>query len=97
MKFCSSFNYILWSGYITENVLRKVLEENAFINNSEEYLSKDTTENNKAYSKKQGFSDIREMINRAFCDFQKYNYYQAGQYHKRRTPFVLWQEDCYSG
>ncbi len=66
-----------WAGYITEDVLLKVLEENTLINNSEEYLSDDVTENNKAYSKKQGFSDIREMINRAFCDFQEYNYYRA--------------------
>lgn len=58
-----------WAGYITEDVLRKVLEENALINNSEEYLSEDVTENNKAFSKKQGFSDIRDMINRAFGDF----------------------------
>lgn len=63
-----------WAGYITEDVLRKVLEENALINSSEEYLSQDGTENNKAYSKKQGFSDIREMINRAFGEFQSYNY-----------------------
>ncbi len=82
-----------WAGYITEDVLLKVLEKNMLINNSEEYLSDDVTENNKAYSKKQGFSDIREMINRAFCDFQEYNYYRAdsvtkeeiGSFYDRRT------------
>jgi len=66
-----------WAGYITEDVLLKALEENRLINNSEEYLSDDLTENNKAYSKKQGFSDIRKMINRAFCAFQEYDYYRA--------------------
>lgn len=66
-----------WSGYITEDVLIKVLEENSIIINSEQYLSYDLKEQEKAYSKTQGFSDIREMINRAFCGFQEYNYYRA--------------------
>ena len=66
-----------WAGYITEDVLVKVLEENTIIINSEEYLSNDVKEKEKAYSKTQGFSDIREMINRAFCEFQTYNYYRA--------------------
>lgn len=35
------------------------------------------TQNNIAYSEKQGFSDIREMINFAFSDFQEYDYYRA--------------------
>lgn len=99
-----------WAGYITDDVLRKVLEENALINNSDEYLSEDVTENNKAYSKKQGFSDIREMINRAFGSFQSYNYYRAdsvtqeeiGSFYDRRTAnLVEWlksdeQENRYS-
>lgn len=99
-----------WAGYITEDVLRKVLEENALINNSEEYLSEDVTENNKAFSKKQGFSDIRDMINRAFGDFQSYNYYQADRvtqeeissfYDRRTANLIEWlksdeQENRYS-
>lgn len=99
-----------WAGYVTEDVLQKVLEENALINNSEEYLSKDVTENNKAYSKKQGFSDIREMINRAFCDFREYNYYRADSvtkeeirsfYGRRTAVLAAWlnsneQENRYS-
>lgn len=99
-----------WAGYITDDVLRKVLEENALINNSEEYLSNDVTENNKAYSKKQGFSDIREMINRAFCDFQEYSYYRADSvtqeeiqpfYDRRTESLIEWlnsdeQENRYS-
>ena len=54
-----------------------MLEENTVIINSEEYLSNDLKEQEKAYSKTQGYSDIREMINRAFCEFQEYNYYRA--------------------
>lgn len=86
-----------WAGYITEDVLRKVLEENARINRSEEYLSEDVTEKNKAFSKKQGFYDIREMINRAFGSFQEYSYYRAdsvtqeeiGSFYDRRTANLI--------
>lgn len=99
-----------WAGYITDDVLRKVLEENALIINSEEYLSTDVIENNKAYSKQQGFSDIREMINRAFGGFQDYNYYRADSvtqeeissfYSKRTDNLIAWlysdeQENRYS-
>lgn len=99
-----------WTGYLTEDVLIRVLEENALINNSEEYLSQNVTENNKAYSKKQGFSDIREMINRAFGGFQDYNYYQADSvtqeeirsfYGRRTANLIEWlnsdeQENRYS-
>lgn len=99
-----------WAGYITEDVLRKVLQENKLINNSEEYLSSDVIESNKAYSKKQGFSDIRELINRAFCDSQEYNYYRADSvtqeeilsfYDRRTESLIEWlnsdeQENRYS-
>lgn len=99
-----------WAGYITEDVLIKVLEENTHINNSEEYLSNDLKETEKAYAKKQGFSDIREMINRSFCEFQEYNYYRAdsvttddiGSFYDRRTASLTewlnsdYQKDYYS-
>ena len=35
------------------------------------------TDNNIAYSRKQGFSDLRELINLAFSGFQSYDYYRA--------------------
>lgn len=99
-----------WAGYITEDVLRDVLEENALINNSREYTSKDVKEQNKAFSKKQGFSDIREMINWAFGGFQDYNYYRADSvtqeeissfYGRRTASLAEWlhseeQESRYS-
>ena len=99
-----------WAGYITDDILRKVLEENEHIINSEEYLSTDMIEKEKAYSKKQGFSDIREMINRAFGGFQDYNYYRADSvtqeeirsfYDRRTDNLIEWlnseeQESRYS-
>ena len=66
-----------WSGYLTGDMLSEVIEQNAEINASEEYLSKDYRENNRAYAKKQGFSDIRGMLNMAFSSFQEYDYYRA--------------------
>ena len=99
-----------WAGYITDDILRKVLEENEHIINSEEYLSTDMIEKEKAYSKKQGFSDIREMINQAFGGFQDYNYYRADSvtqeeirsfYDRRTDNLIEWlnseeQESRYS-
>lgn len=61
-----------WEGPVTEEVLLRVLEENTLIN-----LFDDVSEEDKAYSKKQGFEDIREMINRAYSGFREYNYYRV--------------------
>lgn len=64
-----------WAGYLTEDTLRKVLEENRMINNSKEALSDDITEQDKAYAKKQGISSISDVIIRAFSDYRDYNYF----------------------
>lgn len=64
-----------WAGYLTEDTLSKVLEENRTINNSEEALSDDITEQNKAYAKKQGIVSIIDVINQAFSEYRDYNYY----------------------
>lgn len=66
-----------WSGYLTEDMLYKVLEENRAINNSEEALSDDIVEQNKAYAKKQGILDIIGVINYAFSEYKDYNYFAA--------------------
>ncbi len=66
-----------WAGYLTEDVLSKVVEENKEIITSEEYLSENAEENEKAYSKTQGFSDIKQMMNLAFSGFQEYDYFRA--------------------
>ncbi|MDD6213452.1 MAG: ABC transporter permease [Clostridiales bacterium] len=66
-----------WAGYIAEEKISAMLEENARINASEEYRSNDVRENEKAYSKKQGFEDIRDMVNHAFSSFREYDYYRA--------------------
>lgn len=82
----------MWAGEITEDVLLDMLAKNREINASAEYLSRDYRENNKAYAGKQGFSDIRTMMNCAFAAFREYDYYrvdsvtdeEAGSFYERR-------------
>ncbi|MHC1723874.1 MAG: ABC transporter permease [Aminipila sp.] len=66
-----------WAGYVNNDVLSKVIEENTAINNSKEALSDNVQEKDKAYAKKQGFSDITEMISNAFVGFGEYDYFRA--------------------
>ena len=65
-----------YEGYLTEDVLKKVIEANAAVNASSEAQSDDIQENNKAAAKGQGFADIREMINLAFGEIDNYDYYR---------------------
>lgn len=64
-----------WAGYLTEDVFVKVVEENKRINNSPEALSQDIHEQDKACAKKQGISEIAELINHSFSEWRDYNYY----------------------
>ena len=64
-----------WAGYLTEDTLRKVLNENTAINNSKEALSDDIVEQDKAYAKKQGIAGIIDVINSAFSGYRDYDYY----------------------
>lgn len=66
-----------WAGDVTEDVIRRVIRENDAINASDEALSEDIQEQNKAYGKKQGFEDIREMLNMSFSGIHQYDYYTA--------------------
>lgn len=66
-----------WAGYVTADVLMKVVEENAAYIASKEYSSDDIQEQDKAYAKTQGYSDIRDIINVAFTRYQEYDYYRV--------------------
>ena len=88
-----------WSGYLTDNVLSEAILKNEEIIASPEYLSKDVKENDKAYAKMQGFSDIRTIINKAFGSFNEYDYYRANSvtsdevrnlYERRITNLTEW-------
>ena len=65
-----------WEGYLTEDVLKSVIQENTAVGTSPEAQSDDIQENNKATAMGQGISDIREMINLAFGEIANYDYYR---------------------
>lgn len=88
-----------WAGALTEEKLIAVIEENARIIAAEEYQSDTIQQSNIAYGWGQGISDIREMLNRAFCDFREYDYYRVNSltakdarsfYHNRILHLKEW-------
>ena len=64
-----------WTGYLTEDVFAEVIRLNAEVEETPEAQSKDWHESNKAYAMKQGYLDIRDIINSALSPFREYNYY----------------------
>lgn len=90
-----------WAGYLTEDTLCKVLEENTAINNSKEALSDDIVEQDKAYAKYQGIAGIVDVINSAFSEFRDYNPYAANSvsadevgtiYERRISTLKNWMD-----
>lgn len=90
-----------WKGDVTTKQLINVIQENDRINNSVQIKSEDIVENNIAYGWKQGFSDIKEMINFGFGKFQEYDYYRVDSvskeevgnlYNNRINNLKLWLE-----
>lgn len=77
-----------WKGYITEDVFAAVVKENAAINNSPEALSEDISEQDKAYARKQGISDIVQIVNSAFSEWRDYNYYAIDNVSAREAGTV---------
>ncbi len=66
-----------WEGPITEDVLREVILQNRLINEAYPDSLTDIKTSNIGYSKKQGFSDIRDLINSGFSEFREHDYYRA--------------------
>lgn len=67
-----------WAGILDENKIRNVIAENKKITHSKEYLSKNTVENEIAYSRIQGIEGIHNLFNYSYAlSFQDYNYYRA--------------------
>lgn len=81
-----------WRGEITEEVLREAYREYVRIGQTEEARSEDITEQNKAFSKKQGIERMIDKINNAFSEWRDYDYYaidriteeEAAQIYERR-------------
>ena len=67
-----------WEGYLDQEMLTKVIQENARINATPEGRSNKTQESNIAYGWKQGFIPIRDLINRSYASgFRSYDYYRV--------------------
>lgn len=64
-----------WAGLLTEERIAEVISENARINATAQAKSEDFQENDIAYSKKQGFDDIRRLLVYSYGDFNNYDYY----------------------
>lgn len=67
-----------WAGPLDEAKIRKVIVENNKISQTPEAQSEDFQENDKAFHKKQGFLEIRNLLNYAYAEgFRDYNYFRA--------------------
>lgn len=67
-----------WEGWVDQDKLTRMLQANRRINATQETNSEDIQEQEIAYSWKQGFASIREMVNHSYAKgFRKYDYYTA--------------------
>lgn len=82
-----------WEGTLTEEVIAKVIAENARINATEEGQSQNIQKSNIAFGWKQGFSDIRYLLEYSYGKFREWDYYlpdtlvpeDAVGFYKRRV------------
>lgn len=63
-----------WAGWLTEKQLARMIEENSRIKASPEWQSEDVREQDIAYSRMQGFNDVRYLIASSFGGFQDWDY-----------------------
>lgn len=67
-----------WEGYLDQETLTRVIQENARINATPEGQSKNAQKSDIAFGWKQGFIPIRELINRSYASgFRSYDYYRT--------------------
>lgn len=67
-----------WAGYLDEEKISKVIEENIRIRTSPEALSNNVRESEITFSRGQGIMDIRNLLNSYFAfHFREYDYYRA--------------------
>ncbi|MDE7283211.1 MAG: ABC transporter permease [Lachnospiraceae bacterium] len=92
-----------WTGYLDEEKISEVIEENIRIRTSPEALSSNTQELEIAYGWGQGIMDIRDLLNSSFATrFREYDYYRADSltkedacnFYSNRTLLLReWLED----
>lgn len=73
-----------WEGWVDQNKLSRVIQENQRINATPEAKSDIVQQNEIAYSWKQGFAPIRKILNESYSNgFREYDYYTAEHNHYR--------------
>lgn len=91
-----------WEGPLTVKRIARAIQENDRINQSREARSEDIREQNKAYSKTQGYEDIRLLLDSAFGGFGDFDYNRMdslkakdaeGFYSKRTENLKTWLAD----
>lgn len=92
-----------WSGWLDEEKIRQVIEENRRISETPEGRSTDLRESNIAYGWKQGIMEIRSLLNCSYArGFREYDYYlsdslsesRAGEFYENRTKLLKeWIEE----
>ncbi len=76
-----------WSGYLDTERLTAALRENRRINATPEAQSNNYDLNDIAFGWKQGFSDIREVLNNYLAeDFSTYDYWRADSVREEELP-----------
>lgn len=67
-----------WEGWLNEETLNQVAQENQRINATPQYRSNDVQQSDIAYGWKQGFAPIRDLISDSYSNgFREYDYYTA--------------------
>ena len=67
-----------WEGWVDQDKLSRVIQENQRINATPEAKSDIVQQNEIAYSWKQGFAPIRKILNESYSNgFREYDYYTA--------------------
>lgn len=92
-----------WAGRLDEEKIRRVIAENRRIEETPEGRSEKVEESNIAYGWKQGFMEIRSLLNCSYGDgFREYDYYRADSlredeafsFYQNRTRLLKeWLED----
>lgn len=92
-----------WAGFLDEEKIKQVILENQRISMTPQAKSNDYQQNDIAYSQKQGFQKIRDLLNYSYADdFRSYDYYkadslkpeEASSFYENRTRLL---EDWLSG
>ena len=77
-----------WAGYLDEDAVRRVIEENRRIQSLPEARTDNLRDSQITYGRKQGIMEIRELLNDSFAGgFREYDYYRADSLRPEDAPY----------